>query len=174
MEDILNNSSQAEVKIRKFGEPLTDNADGNPEPSLENKEGVETRHGLCMKCDGQIPSEKKRNAKFCSNKCRNAYNAYKCAVKSGRIKKPGVGSGGNQWGEKNHQYKNGIGSFSKKAFNYYGHQCNRCVSKDNLLVHHQDEDRTNNKLSNLEILCKRCHQNHHCIKDEQGKFKKHT
>ena len=32
------------VELRKFRETLTDNADGNPEPSL-NKEGAETKHG---------------------------------------------------------------------------------------------------------------------------------
>jgi|GEM_PF-4450716 len=31
-----------DVNLPKFGEPLTGNADGNPEPSLK-KEGVETR-----------------------------------------------------------------------------------------------------------------------------------
>jgi len=38
-------SEKKEVEYRKFREALTDNADGNPEPSLSNKEGAETRHG---------------------------------------------------------------------------------------------------------------------------------
>lgn len=166
--------SQAELKDSKFGERLTGNADANPEPSPEDGEGVETRHYLCMKCDGLIPPGKYSNAKFCSTKCRNAYNSYMWQVKKGLIDNPGVGSGGNQWGESNHQYKNGIGTFSKKALDYYGNQCNRCPSKDNILVHHKDEDRTNNVLSNLEVLCKKCHQDHHCIRNESGRFKKHT
>lgn len=33
-----------DVEYRKFKEILTDNADGNLEPSLNNKEGAETRH----------------------------------------------------------------------------------------------------------------------------------
>lgn len=37
-------SEMREVEYRKFRETLTDNADGNPEPSLNNKEGAETRH----------------------------------------------------------------------------------------------------------------------------------
>jgi predicted nucleic acid-binding Zn ribbon protein len=168
------NIRQAEVKDRKLGEPLTGNADGNPEPSPEEREGVETRHGLCMKCGGQIPSDKYRNAKYCSAKCRSAYISYKWRVKNGLIKKPGVGSGGNQWGEDNHQFKNGIGTYNANAFKHYGRICNRCKTEENLLVHHIDEDRTNNSLDNLEVLCKRCHQNHHCIRDEQGRFKKHT
>ena len=33
-----------EVECRKFKEALTDNADGNLEPSLRKEEGAETRH----------------------------------------------------------------------------------------------------------------------------------
>lgn len=37
-------SEMRDVEYRKFREALTDNADGNPEPSLIIKEGAETRH----------------------------------------------------------------------------------------------------------------------------------
>lgn len=37
-------SEMRDVEYRKFKEALTDNADGNLEPSLSNKEGAETRH----------------------------------------------------------------------------------------------------------------------------------
>lgn len=161
---------EAEVKNRKFREPLTCNDDGNPEPSQENLEGAETRHGLCLKCDGQIPSWKYKNAKFCSDKCRNAYNSYKCAIKQNRYKKPGVGSGGNQIGIDNHMYKTGIGTYNKIALAHYGKTCNRCSSTKNILVHHIDEDRTNNKLENLEVLCKKCHQEHHHTRDTLGRY----
>lgn len=165
---------QAELKTSKFREPLTSKVDGNPEPSSQEREGAETRHWLCMKCDGEIPIDKNNNAKFCSNKCRTSYNSYKWCLKNNKFKKPGVGSGGNQLGEDNHQYKTGIGTYNKKALAYYGHVCNRCKTNSNLVVHHIDEDRTNNNLNNLEVLCKKCHQNHHCIRDKQGKFIKHT
>lgn len=42
----LKQQEMAEVKHPKVGEPLTGNADGNPEPSLSNKEGVETGRGV--------------------------------------------------------------------------------------------------------------------------------
>ena len=170
----MKTNSQAEVKIRKFREPLTRNGDGNPEPSLENKEGAETRHGLCKKCNGPIPAHKYKNAKFCSDRCRAAFNSHKSRVKHGLIKVPNVGSGGNQWGKNNHQYKTGIGTYSKKTFDHYGRICNRCSSEKNLLVHHIDHNRSNNDLSNLEVLCKKCHQDHHCIRDVEGKFISHT
>lgn len=158
----------------EFREPLTRNGDGNPEPSLENKEGAETRHGLCKKCNGPIPAHKYKNAKFCSDRCRAAFNSHKSRVKHGLIKVPNVGSGGNQWGKNNHQYKTGIGTYSKKAFDHYGRICNRCSSEKNLLVHHINHNRSNNDLSNLEVLCKKCHQDHHCIRDVEGKFISHT
>lgn len=38
-------SEMREVEYRKFKETLTDNADGNLEPSfIKNEEGAETRH----------------------------------------------------------------------------------------------------------------------------------
>lgn len=168
-----NLQSKAEIKDRKFRERLTGNADANPEPSREESEGAETRHDQCLKCGGTIPSTRYKNAKYCSIKCRNAYISYKWRVKKGLIVKPGVGSGGNQLGENNHRYKNGIGIYSKKAFEFYGKVCNRCNSKNRLLVHHKDENRSNNELSNLEILCKKCHQDHHCLRDNLGRYSKH-
>jgi HNH endonuclease len=42
--------------------------------------------------------------------------------------------------------------------------CERCGSTRFLLIHHKDENRSNNEPGNLETLCKRCHQLHHgCV-----------
>lgn len=170
----INNDSQAEVKLLKVGETLTDNADGNPEPSsLSNDKQacVEIRQGVCIKCNNVI-TNKRKGLKFCSPKCRNAYNAYQWCLKNNKFKKPGVGSGGNQEGENNHMYKTGIGIYNKKAFANLPNICNRCKSLKNLLVHHKDENRSNNELDNLEILCKRCHQQHHETRDNLGRYTK--
>ena len=40
-------------------------------------------------------------------------------------------------------------------------KCNRCESKKNLLIHHKDRDPINNKIENLEVLCKSCHEFEH-------------
>lgn len=171
----MENVSQAEVKPFKVGEPLASNVDGNPEPSILSslsRACVETRRKVCIKCGNDVPQSKYKNAKYCSVKCRNAFLSYRWRVNRGEIKKPGTGRGGNQFGTDNHQYKTGIGSYSLKAFEHKGRICNRCSSEENLLVHHMDEDRTNNRLSNLEVLCKRCHQQHHCTRDIQGKYTK--
>lgn len=167
------NSNYAEEKPVKFGETLTSNVEGNPEPSPGNGEGVESRQRVCIRCNKDIPSDKRKDAKFCSATCRNTTNAYRYAVKVGRIQKPGVGTGGNQLGKDNHMYKNGIKDYQKRAFAHYGKKCGRCGSTKNILAHHRDEDRTNNEIENLEVLCKRCHQEHHCTRDPiTGKYTK--
>lgn len=54
----------------------------------------------------------------------------------------------------------GRNGYRKLAFKYYPHKCNRCgydKFSQALQVHHIDEDRNNNELSNLEILCPTCH-----------------
>lgn len=155
----------AEVKPFKLGEPLTDKADGNPELSLNIEESVETRRKVCIRCQRPIPEWKYSSAIYCSDTCRESYNTMKSRLKYGKAKKIGVGSGGNQFGKDNSQYKDGRTLFRDTAFENLKHICNRCNSKNNLLVHHKDTNRLNNELGNLEILCKKCHQEHHCIKD---------
>ena len=71
-------SEKREVEYRKFKETLTDNADGNLEPSLSNKKGAETLHDTpkstsklkeltCKFCN--ITFLDKPNKKYCCRKC---------------------------------------------------------------------------------------------------------
>lgn len=59
-------------------------------------------------------------------------------------------------------YKNGEQiHYRELAFRNYDHKCAVCgwnEDEDILEVHHIDEDRTNNKLNNLIILCPICHR----------------
>ena len=58
-------------------------------------------------------------------------------------------------------YKNGIGTYRENAFFEYPHQCAVCSWKEDedvLEVHHIDENRENNNISNLIILCPICHK----------------
>lgn len=73
-------SEKREVEYRKFKEALTDNADGNLEPSLSNEKGAETRHDkpkpskpkrYCKYCGVELHSRQKW---FCSQEC--AHNEY--------------------------------------------------------------------------------------------------
>ena len=52
-------------------------------------------------------------------------------------------------------------SYRTRAFKVYPHQCAVCgwnEDEDLLEVHHIDEDRNNNHISNLKILCPLCHR----------------
>jgi len=48
-----------------------------------------------------------------------------------------------------------------KAFRYKKEICEVCKSQSNLEVHHIDKNRENNELTNLLVLCKKCHQKIH-------------
>src|SRR5262245_3269728 len=97
----MQNTSQAESKPFKVGETVAETA-GNPEPSsigeIPVQACVETRRRVCIKCGGEIPKHKYSNAKYCSDRCRQADRSYQYCLRHGKFKKPGVGSGGNQWG----------------------------------------------------------------------------
>jgi predicted nucleic acid-binding Zn ribbon protein len=166
--------SKAEVKPFKLGEPLASDDVGNPEPStleISRKACVETRRKVCIRCLGDIPSD--RNSKYCSVKCRQRTADDKYRVKHGKTQLFGVGSGGNQRGEKNNQWtgKSGAGG-CLRAMRALPNICNRCSSTSNLVAHHVDHDRTNNDISNFEILCSRCHRKHHETRDSFGRYTK--
>ena len=58
-------------------------------------------------------------------------------------------------------YKNGIRTYRENAFFEYPHQCAVCSWKEDedvLEVHHIDENRENNNINNLIILCPICHK----------------
>jgi hypothetical protein len=108
----MNIQSQAEVKPFKVGETVASNVDGNPEPSRsEDRACVETGRRVCKRCGNEIPITKYRSAIYCSDNCRDKDRDDRYRIKSGKTKKFGVGSGGNQWGENNNQYtgKSGMG-----------------------------------------------------------------
>lgn len=41
----------------------------------------------------------------------------------------------------------------KLVYEIYGGGCGRCSSKEDLNIHHEDRDPSNNSLYNLELLC---------------------
>lgn len=166
--------NKAESKPVKVGEAPPVNTEGNTEPSCSAQSElacVETRRQVCKHC-GEIITKKRKGLKYCSICCRNNARSLAYRIRHGLIEKPGVGSGGNQWGTKNHMYKTGIGLYRAKALNNLDQVCAKCGSLERLLVHHKDHDRRNNELSNLQILCKRCHQEHHAHRDSLGRYTK--
>jgi len=47
--------------------------------------------------------------------------------------------------------------YRQEAIDEYGEQCENCGAVDNIVVHHRDDDRSNNRLENLIPLCAKCH-----------------
>lgn len=75
----------------------------------------------------------------------------------------GVGSGGNQEGEKNPYYKGGYADY-KKVYREKGTNspvCEHCGSDKHTVVHHKDGNRKNADPDNLIRLCRSCHAKEH-------------
>lgn len=106
---------------------------------------------------------------------RDAARSHKYKVDRGMILNPGSGSGSaTPKGTAHLLYKHGKYTFEtiryeiKDSVRY----CQRC-SKDLIdakqhfwVVHHKDHNHWNHELTNLELLCKQCHQiEHECWKN---------
>ena len=108
----------------------------------------------CLTCKKDIYVTPSRLAKsdsgdhFCSKHCATIVN-------NSRHKK---------WINHPH-YKTGISAYREKALETYGESCSNTdcplshivIPKKMLDVHHIDGDRTNNKVTNLKVLCVWCH-----------------
>lgn len=103
----------------------------------------------CLYCGKElvrVPSDvsKSKSGNFyCSHSCKAAYE------NSLKIQKGVYGS------------YDDLKNYRKKAFDNYEHKCIVCGWNEDervLEVHHKDENRDNNKLSNLCILCPICHK----------------
>lgn len=58
-------------------------------------------------------------------------------------------------------YADNWSSISKKVREKAWNKCSKCWSLKNIQVHHKDEDKTNNNIRNLEVLCHNCHAEYH-------------
>jgi len=130
----------------------------------------------CVKCD-VLFQPTGSCAKYCDD-CRKErwllYQrdySYNWRVKHGTIKNPGVGSGGLIGsGKDNHMYKTGLASVKQRLGPKLRDSlvfCNRCgfdvknAGKRGYVIHHIDHNQSNNDISNLELLCRKCHGQHH-------------
>ena len=121
----------------------------------------------CLRCK-KIFTPKSPAQKYCTECAKEAYREYDRARGQARGRKPWGKY--NQKGKANNNYKNGIGRYQTALPK---EKCELCGSTKYLLIHHRDQDRSNNVDENLQVLCKRCHQNIHCVRDEiTGRFVK--
>lgn len=123
----------------------------------EFKKRVHSAETVCMNCGKKIT---KRISESKRSKTGNLYCSRSCsASKNNSLFKTG----------KNHpNYTTGLGSYRKaKLKDLLAPVCERC-GFDNILaldIHHKDNIRKNNDLSNLEVLCCNCHAIEHRKKE---------
>ncbi len=137
----------------------------------------------CASCGTGFYAPKHVKAKYCSNMCngfaKRNRETFECAFCGQRFqKKPSSDAArtglrfctrsckdkaqrieGLQALHLPH-YRDGRASYRKKAFQELALRCGICCYDKEarmLDVHHRDGDRSNNRLSNLEILCVWCH-----------------
>lgn len=115
-----------------------------------NKNKIETTCDYCGK--RYLLSESrydKNNFHFCCRECKDKAQSLASGEKFNDLRPEHYGA------------ETSIHSYRTAAFMNYPHQCAICgwnEDEDVLQVHHIDEDRQNNSLENLIILCPTCHQ----------------
>lgn len=124
---------------------------------------------ICDNC-GNSYEPTGRCQKYCSD-CKRPMDLKRLRDRPKQL--TGHGKGGNQKGERNHQWKGGTSGFRQVKLEslkgeYYCERCGKDLRKvingiKNGLwaVHHKDHNRNNPALGNLELLCKKCHQIEH-------------
>ena len=129
---------------------------------------------ICVRCKEEFEA-KRKDTIYCSE-CKKK-KRVEWTMKSRKKRIPsteiGVGSGNsssNKKGIENHNTTTGIMLYRDMVNRDC---CEKCGSTEHLCVHHIDHNRKHNEPSNLQVLCKKCHQAHHCVRDELGRFKKH-
>lgn len=109
----------------------------------------------CIDCK-QIFNAKRKNTLRCPD-CKKKHRSLTVMI-SRKKKNPNIEIGcgsGNSY--KNKHQPLGTQTYRRAKDT----KCAWCNSTKNLCVHHLDENRYNNDLSNLITICKRCHQNFH-------------
>lgn len=72
-----------------------------------------------------------------------------------------------KYSEEHYRWKGGVRVYRTKKLSTVPLVCSNCGAKEivrkrsNLYVHHIDEDRSNNSLDNLQVLCASCHRKVH-------------
>ena len=128
----------------------------------------------CVTCNQTFEAKRKdtQYCKTCKKKRRSMQTMLSRKKKHPEVEL-GVGSGNaknNQRGPNNHNWKTGIVGYRRLLELT---ECKYCGSTKNLLIHHIDAHRYNNTIENLIVLCKACHQKHHCKRDSKtGRFVK--
>lgn len=115
-----------------------------PKCGEHSKKQIEFHCSYCGKEIYRTPSQIKANKSgyfYCSKECGNKHK--------------------NLIREKSGEWLNASSTYRRKAFNTYDHKCCVCGWDEDervLEVHHKDENRDNNLIENLCIICPICHR----------------
>ena len=135
-----------EVELKTYNAKLKENT-----AFYCSKECLSHKGSQLCKCANCGKEVWRTNSQLARSKTGNVYCSRSCATsKNNSLFKTG----------ENHPNYNG-NNYRKKAFDNYEHQCAVCgwnEDEDILEVHHIDENRENNELDNLKILCPICHR----------------
>ena len=135
-----------EISLKRYNQKLKDNTAFYCSDLCRSHKGSILCH--CATCGIEVWRSKSQFEKsktgniYCSKSCANSNNNH--LFKTGE----------------NHPNYNGVG-YRQRAFDVYEHKCVVCGYDEEeriLEVHHIDEDRSNNDVSNLCILCPNCHR----------------
>lgn len=131
-----------------------------PKCQQEERNIKYSQHRITLTCDycGKTftrPISKLDDSKhqfyFCSRECKDLAQQITSGQKFNNMRPEHYGTNCDA----------GITSYRRIAFTNYPHECACCGYKEDtriLQVHHKDENRMNNSLNNLIILCPNCHQ----------------
>ena len=134
------------------------------------------RAKFCCQSCGTVYSNKNKPKKLLSCACawcqtpllRKAHKTsksglYFCSIEHQGLFKRQENGHSEIWPE---HYTGQASSYREVAFRVQDNKCavcGYCEHKEVLHVHHIDHDRSNNAVSNLQILCPNCHEEHHYL-----------
>lgn len=103
---------------------------------------------ICLNCDSEITTNRRKVRKYCSQKCQHSYNEKQVFKKI-------------EGGDTTLYFKN----YKKYLIDKHGEECMDCgwceinphSGKIPIELEHIDGDSTNNSLDNLKLLCPNCH-----------------
>jgi len=112
-------------------------------------------------------------------KCRTSKESIKLSYKKGyRKHTPMTQESRNKLsderkGNNNPNWKGGVNHkyYKRLAFDVLKKEriCELCNSKEKIVIHHKDFNHYNNELTNLQVLCDRCHKQTHSAKRHRTK-----
>lgn len=131
----------------------------------------------CKKCNKTFQKEMKSSYVWYCEDCRKKRNVeINMAAKKRKHPETEIGVGsGNSTRNKSHynhpSFKTGIQAYRNIYKDAHKDiKCELCGSTKYLCIHHIDENRENNNISNLQCLCKKFHQKLHCKRNKKGQF----